>query len=125
METVFLVTVQNRVQLREKLLRTYEKLLALMSNYENLSKTIKTVYEKQLRLCETLVYIGETSGDLRHIKSKVNKTCTLKTYHNYLQGTTDVSSKLDSKDYNANIKSLSTFKIQTKHLTSNQSYAFN
>ena len=28
-------TVENRVQLREKLLRTYEKRLALMRNYEN------------------------------------------------------------------------------------------
>ncbi len=36
-------------------MRTYEKLLALMSNYENLSKTIKTLYEKQLHLCETLI----------------------------------------------------------------------
>ncbi len=106
-------------------MRTYEKLLALMSNYGNLSKTIETLYKKQLHLCETLLCIEETSGDLGSIKSKVNETCTLKTYHNCLQGTTDVSSKLDSKDYNANIESLSTFKIQTKHLTSNQSYAFN
>ncbi len=118
-------TVQNRVQLREKLMRTYEKLLTLMSNYENLSKTIKTLYEKQLHLCETLRSIDENSDDLGNIKSKVNETCTLKTYHNCLQGTTDVSSKLDSKDYNANIESLSTCKIQTKHLTSSQSYAFN
>ncbi len=106
-------TVQNRVQLREKLMRTYEKLLTPMSNYENLSKTIQTLYEKQLHLCETLMCIDERSGDLGNIKSKVNETCTLKTYHNCLQGTTDVSSKLDSKDYNANIESLSTFKIQT------------
>ncbi len=56
----------------------------------------------------------ERSGDLGNIKSKVNETCTLKTYHNCLQGTTDVSSKLDSKDYNANIESLSTFKVDVK-----------
>ncbi len=115
--------MQNRDQLRDKLLRTYERLLALMSNYENLSQSIKTLYEKQLRLCETLLCIQQTAGDLGNITSKVKKTCTLKTYHNCLQGTTEISSQLNSYNYNANIKSelLSTFTIQT---TSNQSYAF-
>ena len=46
--------VQNRVQLRKKLMRTYEKLLRLMSNYENLSETMKALYAKQMCLCETL-----------------------------------------------------------------------
>ncbi len=95
-----------------------------MSNCQNLSETIKTLYEKQLCLNETLLYIDETAGDLGDIKSKVNGICALKTYHNCLKGTTEVSSQLDSNDYNVNIKSLSTFTIQTKHLTSNQSYAF-
>ena len=35
--------VQNRVQLKEKLSRSYEKLLELMSNYENLSETVKAL----------------------------------------------------------------------------------
>ena len=34
------IWVQNRVQLKEKLSRSYEKLLELMRNYENLSKTV-------------------------------------------------------------------------------------
>ncbi len=105
-------TVQNRVQLREKLMRTYEKLLTLMSNYENLSETMKALYAKQMCFCETLVCVYEIAGDLGNIMSKVNETCTLKTYHNCLKGTTEgFSSQLDSNDYNANIKSelLSTF----------------
>ena len=98
--------VQNRVQLRDKLLRTYEKLLELMSNYENLSETIKALYEKQLRLCETGLCIFETAGDLGNNMAKVNETCTLKTYLNCLKGTTEgFSLQLDSNDYNANIKS--------------------
>ncbi len=95
-------TVQNRVQLREK----------FMSNYENLSETMKALYAKQMCLCETLVCVYEIAGDLGSIMSKVNETCTLKTYHNCLKGTTEgFSSQLDSNDYNANIKSelLSTF----------------
>ena len=36
--------VQNRVQLKEKLLRSHEKLLELMSNYENLSETVKALH---------------------------------------------------------------------------------
>ena len=121
-------TVQNRVQLREKFMRTYDKLLTLMSNYENLLETMKALYAKQMCLYETLVCACEIACDLGNIMSKVDETCTLKTYHNCLKGTTEgFSSQLDSNDYNANIKSelLSTFTIQTKHLTSNQSYAFN
>ena len=93
-------------------MRTYEKLLTLMSNYENLSETMKASYAKQMYLCETLVCVYEIAGDLGNIMSKVNETCTLKTYHNCLKGTTEgFSSQLDSNDYNANIKSelLSTF----------------
>ncbi len=59
-----------------------------------------------------LVCVYEIAGDLGNIMSKVNETCTLKTYHNFLKGTTEgFSSQLDSNDYNANIKSelLSTF----------------
>ena len=118
-------TVQNRVQLREKLLRTYGKLLALMSNYENLPRTIKTLYEKQLCLCEMLLCVDKTAGDLGNMMSRVNETCNLKTSHNCLKGTTDFSLQPDSNGYNANIKSqlLSSFRIQTKHLTFNQLYA--
>ena len=42
------------VQRREKLLRTYEKLLAIMSNYENLSETIKTLLRMDCGIDETL-----------------------------------------------------------------------
>ena len=113
--------MQNRDQLRDKLLRTYERLLALMSNYENLSQSIKTLYEKQLCLCETLLCIQQTAGDLGNIKSKVKKTCTLKTYHNCLQGTTEISSQLNSYNYNANIKSeLLYLRLQYKPLLINR-----
>ena len=96
-----------------------------MSNYENLPRTIKTLYEKQLCLCETLLCIDKTAGDLGNMMSRVNETCNLKTSHNCLKGTTDFSLQSDSNGYNANITSqlLSSFRIQTKHLTSNQLYA--
>ena len=58
------------------------------------------------------VCVYEIVGDFGNIMSKVNETCTLKTYHNCLKGTTEgFSSQLDSNDYSANIKSelLSTF----------------
>ncbi len=72
-------TVQNRVQLREKFMRTYDKLLTLMSNYENLSETMKALYAKQMCLYETLVCACEIACDLGNIMSKVDETCTLKT----------------------------------------------
>ena len=68
--------MQNRVQLKEKLSRSHEKLLELMGNYENLSETVKALcYVRELiRLfSETLVDISDTEDDLGN-KSKVNTT---------------------------------------------------
>ena len=70
------IWVQNRVQLKEKLSRSHEKLLELMSNYDNLSETVKALcYVRELiRLfSETLVDISDTEDDLGN-KSKVNTT---------------------------------------------------
>ena len=65
--------MQNRVQLREaseNLTRSYEKLLELMSNYDNLSETVKALcYVNDLCLCsETHVDINGTVYDLGNIK---------------------------------------------------------
>ena len=73
--------VQNRVQLKEKLSRSHEKLLELISNYENLSETVKALcYVRQsIRLySETHVDFSDTEDDLGN-KSKVNTTYNLKT----------------------------------------------
>ena len=68
--------VQNRVQLREKVSRSHEKLLELMSNYKNLSETVKALCCVRELIClfsETLVDISDTEDDLGN-KSKVNTT---------------------------------------------------
>ena len=67
------LAVQNRVQLREKLLRTYEELVANMRSYESLSTTMRTLYVKELRILEKTMETHEAQGDLGHI-SKVNQT---------------------------------------------------
>ena len=117
--------VQNRVQLRESsenLTRSYEKLLELMSNYDNLSETVKALcYVNELRLCsETHVDISDTAYDLGNIKSKVNRTCNLKIYENREEKPTSSSS--DNND--AYVHS-STVTIQTKHINMPKSNAFN
>ena len=63
-------TLLNRVQLTEKLLQTYE----------NLSETIKTSYDKELRTCATLYCIHEIESDHGN-KSKVHETSNLETNH--------------------------------------------
>ena len=117
--------VQNRVQLRESsenLTRSYEKLLELMSNYDNLSETVKALcYVNELRLCsETHVDISDTAYDLGKIKSKVNRTCNLKIYENREEKPTSSSS--DNND--AYVHSC-TVTIQTKHINMPKSNAFN
>ena len=59
--------VQNRVQLREKLLRTYEKLVANMRNYESLSTTMRTLYVKELRILEKIIKTHDAQGDLGNV----------------------------------------------------------
>ena len=41
-------TVQNRVRFKENLTRSYEKLIAIMNNYVNLSETMRAFYVKEL-----------------------------------------------------------------------------
>lgn len=55
-------SMQNRVQLREKL-----------PKLTNLSKATKTSYEKELLTCETLLCIHDIQCDLGN-QSKVNET---------------------------------------------------
>ena len=118
-------SVQNRVLLRESsenLTRSYEKLLELMSNYDNLSETVKALcYVNELRLCsKTHVDISDTEDDLGNIKSKVNRTCNLKIYENRKQKPTSSSS--DNND--AYVHSSAVTK-QTKHINMPKSNAFN
>ena len=84
--------VQNRVQLKEKQSRSHEKLLELMSNYENLSETVKALcyVRESIRLCsETQIDISDTEDDLGN-KSKVNTTYNLRTYDNRKEKTATI-----------------------------------
>ena len=77
--------VQNRVQLKEKQSRSRKKLLELMSNYENLSETVKALcyVRESIRLCsETQIDTSDTEDDLGN-KSKVNTSYNLRTYDNH------------------------------------------
>jgi hypothetical protein len=102
-------TLQNRVQLREKLSRTYQESIEnLLETIENLSETSVTLYDRQLPKCATLACscMHESQGDLGN-KSKVNETCD-----NHL-----ITSLPESNDtVYANIKSrrLPTLSIQTQ-----------
>ena len=115
------IWVQNRVQLKEKLSRSHEKLLELMSNYENLSETVKALcYVRELiRLfSETLVDISDTEDDLGN-KSKVNTTYNLKTYDNRKEKTEIHRPLADSSVHLCRVT------VQTKQINSEKSNAFN
>ena len=114
--------VQNRVQLKEKLSRSHEKLLELMSNYENLSETVKALhFVNELRICKNCVDISDTQGDLGNI-SKVNRTCYLKTNDNLVDKPT---SARPLPDNNYAYTHLSTFTKETKYINSHKSNVFN
>ena len=99
-----LTAVQNRVQLREKLLRTYEKLAANMRNYESLSTTMRTLYVKELRILEKTMETHDAQDDLGNI-SKVNETCNfIATYDNRLEKQTNPIPSPDSHNIYANIR---------------------
>ena len=98
--------VQNRVQLREKLLRIYEKLVANMRNYKSfISTTMRTLYVKELRILEKIIETHDALGDLGNI-SKVNETCNfIATYGNRLEKQTNPIPSADSHNIYANIRS--------------------
>ena len=113
--------MQNRVQLKEKLSRSHEKLLELMSNYENLSETVKALcYVRQsIRLCsETHVDFSDTEDDLGN-KSKVKTTYNLKTCDNCKEKTAIHRPLAVSNAYLCRVT------VQTKHMNSDKSNAFN
>ena len=66
--------VQNHVQLREKLLRIYEKLVTNMRSYKSLFTTMRTLYVKELRILEKIMETHDAQGDLGNT-SQVNETC--------------------------------------------------
>ena len=114
--------VQNRVQFKAKLSRSYEKLLELMSNYENLSETMKALhFVNELLICKNCVEICGTDRDLGN-KSKVNRTCSLKTCDNPIAKPT---SPRPLPDNNYAYARLSTFTKETKHINSRKSNVFN
>ena len=114
--------VQNRVQFREKQSKSYEKLLELMSNYENLSETVKALhFVNELCVCKNHVDICDTRDDLGN-ESKVNRTCNLKTYDNPVEKPTSPRPLPDNNDAYTH---LSTFTIQTKYINSRESKVFN
>ena len=114
--------VQNRVQFRAKLSRSYEKLLELMSNYENLSESMKVLhFVNELLICKNCVDICGADRDLGN-KSKVNKTCNLKTYDNPIAKPT---SPRPLPDNNYAYARLSTFTKETKLINSRKSNVFN
>ena len=96
--------MQNRVQLREKLSRSYEKLLELMSNYENLSETVKALcYVRELRLCSEMhVDVSDTEDDLSN-KSKVNTTYNLKICDNHKEKAVSPRPLADSKAHSSRV----------------------
>ena len=113
--------VQNRVQLKEKQSRSREKLLELMSNYENLSETVKALcyVRESIRLCsETQIDISDTKDDLGN-KSKVNTTYNLRTYDNRKEKTALYRPLADSSAHLCKVT------VQTKHINSDKSNAFN
>ena len=113
--------VQNRVQLKEKQSRSHEKLLELMSNYENLSETVKALcyVRESIRLCsETQIDISDTEDDLGN-KSKVNTTYNLRTYDNRKEKTAIHRPLADSSAHLCKVT------VQTKHINSDKSNAFN
>ena len=113
--------VQNRVQLRENLSRTYEKLLSLMTNHVNLSQTMRSVYLKVLRIYETNVDVDDIRGDLGN-KSKVHEICNiLRTYDKRIQERIDFR---PLPDINSTYLNLSTFTIQVKQKDSQKYNAF-
>ena len=92
-----------------------------MSNYENLSETVKALcYVRELiRLCsETHVDISDTEDDLGN-KSKVNTTYNLKTCHNRKEKTAIHRPLAVSNAYLCRVT------VQTKHMNSDKSNAFN
>ena len=114
--------VQNRVQFRAKLSRTYEKLLELMSNYENLSETVKALhFVNELHSFENQIDSSDSESDLGN-KSKVNRTCNLKTHDNLLDKPTSPRALPNDNDAYTH---LSTFAIQTKYINSHKSNVFN
>ena len=65
-----------------------------MSNYDNLSGTVKALCcVNELPLCsETHVDISSTAYNLGNIKSKINRTCNLKIFENREEKPTSASS---------------------------------
>ena len=98
--------VQNRVQLREKLLRICEKLVANMRNYESfISTTMKTLCVKELRILKRIIETHDAQGELGNI-SKVNEACNFTaTYDNRLEKQTYPVPSPDSHNIYANIRS--------------------
>ena len=113
--------MQNRVQLKEKLSRSHEKLLELMSNYENLSETVKALCYVRQSIClcsETHVDFSDAEDDLGN-KSKVNTTYNLKTCDNCKEKTAIHRPLAVSNAYLCRVT------VQTKHMNSDKSNAFN
>ena len=93
-----------------------------MSNYENLSETMKALhFVNELLICKNCVEICGTDGDLGN-KSKVNRTCSLKTCDNPIAKPT---SPRPLPDNNYAYARLSTFTKETKHINSRKSNVFN
>ena len=97
--------VQNRVQLRQTLLRIYEKLVANMRNYKSfISTTMRTLYVKELHILEKIIETHDAQGDLGNI-SKVNETCNfIATYGNCLEKQTNPIPSPDTHNIYANIR---------------------
>ena len=98
-----------------------EKLLELMSNYENLSETVKAlcyVRESIHPFSETHVDFSDTEDDLGN-KSKVNTTYNLKTCDNRKEITAINRPLAVSNAYLCRVA------VQTKHMNSDKSNAFN
>ena len=104
--------VQNRVQFKVNLTRTYEKLLAIMNKYANLCETMKAFYVKELIriLCETSFEDEDSERDLGN-ESKVNRTCSLRAYTHSIKKQNNFSLLPDSNDANS-----TTYTMQTKHI---------
>ena len=108
--------MQNRVQFKENLTRSYENLYAIMNKYVNLSETMKAFYVKELIriLCDN----ADSECDLGN-ESNVNRTCNLRAYDNSKEKETKPELLPDSNDANS-----STFTMQNKHIHSNYNFAF-
>ena len=113
--------MQNHVQLKEKQSRSHQKLLELLSYYENLSETVKALcyVRGSIRLCsEMQIDISDTEDDLGN-KSKVNMTYNLRTYDNRKEKTALKRPLADSSAHLCKVT------VQTKHINSDKSNAFN